>query len=111
MKFDTLIEMEQTAALGGGAARVSRQHAKGKQTARERVQQLLDEGSFLEVDAYWTHRHSDFGMDEKRTPGDSVVVTLQFDATVVGPMDALLRIVSEPCTYTREIKLRAEGLR
>lgn len=60
--------------LGGGQKRIDAQHAKGKQTARERIHQLLDDGSFLEVDAYWTHRHSDFGMDEKRTAGDSVVV-------------------------------------
>jgi acetyl-CoA/propionyl-CoA carboxylase carboxyl transferase subunit len=69
-----LKEKRTSISLGGGQKRVDAQHAKGKQTARERVQQLLDEGSFLEVDAYWTHRHTDFGMDEKRTPGDSVVV-------------------------------------
>ena len=50
------------------------QHAKGKLSARERILQLVDEGSFHEIDAYWTHRHSDFGMDEKRFEGDSVVV-------------------------------------
>jgi len=69
-----LKETRQKIAKGGGEKRIDAQHAKGKQTARERVHQLLDEGSFLEVDAYWTHRHSDFGMDEKRYAGDSVVV-------------------------------------
>ena len=69
-----LMEKRQQIRLGGGQKRIDAQRAKGKQTARERVQQLLDEGSFLEVDAYWTHRHSDFGMDGKRNPGDSVVV-------------------------------------
>ncbi len=60
--------------LGGGQKRIDSQHAKGKQTARERVHQLLDEGSFLEVDAYWTHRHTNFGMGDQQIPGDSVVV-------------------------------------
>lgn len=60
-------------AQGGGAARVEAQHAKGKLTARERIARLLDEGSFQEVDPYMTHRHTDFGMGDNRTPGDSVV--------------------------------------
>ncbi len=69
-----LEEARQKIAKGGGQKRIDAQHTKGKQTARERILQLLDEDSFREVDAYWTHRHSDFGMDEKRYPGDSVVV-------------------------------------
>ena len=69
-----LEEARQKIAKGGGQKRIDAQHAKGKQTARERILQLLDEGSFREVDAYWTHRHSDFGMNEKRYSGDSVVV-------------------------------------
>jgi acetyl-CoA carboxylase carboxyltransferase component len=60
--------------LGGGQKRIEAQHAKGKQTARERIEQLLDPGSFQEIDAYWTHRHTDFGLDEKKFPGDSVVI-------------------------------------
>lgn len=58
---------------GGGQRRVQAQHAKGKLTARERIARLLDEGSFQEIDSYMTHRHRDFGMDQKRFPGDSVV--------------------------------------
>jgi len=58
---------------GGGEKRVDTQHKKGKLTARERINLLLDSGSFQEVDAYITHRHSDFGMAEKRHPGDSVI--------------------------------------
>lgn len=69
-----LKETRQKISKGGGQKCIDSQHSKGKQTARERIHQLLDEGSFLEVDAYWTHRHSDFGMDKKRIPGDSVVV-------------------------------------
>ena len=60
--------------LGGGVKRIETQKVKGKQTARDRILQLLDEGSFREIDSYWTHRHSDFEMDQKQYPGDSVVV-------------------------------------
>ena len=69
-----LDEIREKTALGGGEKRIQSQHEKGKLTARERVQALLDEGSFQEVDALMTHRHSDFGLDEKRVPGASVVV-------------------------------------
>ena len=58
---------------GGGPKRIETQHAKGKLTARERVGRLLDQDSFQEIDAYVTHRHSDFGIDEQRYLGDSVV--------------------------------------
>ncbi|MBN1993347.1 MAG: acyl-CoA carboxylase subunit beta [Anaerolineae bacterium] len=59
---------------GGGPRRIETQHAKGKLTARERITRLLDEGSFQEIDAYVTHRHRDFGMDEQCYPGDSVII-------------------------------------
>jgi acetyl-CoA carboxylase carboxyltransferase component len=59
---------------GSGAARIDAQHAKGKRTARERLACLLDESTFQEIDPYMTHRHSDFGMDAQRHPGDSVIV-------------------------------------
>ncbi len=58
---------------GGGKDRIDAQHAKGKLTARERVLQLLDKDSFQEVDAYMTHRHTDFGLDKTRTMGDGLV--------------------------------------
>jgi propionyl-CoA carboxylase beta chain len=72
--INELVEKRAKVKQGGGKKRVEAQHGKGKQTARERIHQLLDEGSFHEIDSYWTHRHSDFGMDEKRYEGDSVVV-------------------------------------
>jgi len=59
---------------GGGPKAIERQHAKGKLTARERIDRLLDPNSFEEVDPYITHRHTAFGLDQKRFPGDSVVV-------------------------------------
>lgn len=72
--IDELVEKRAGTRQGGGEKKIEAQHAKGKQTARERIVQLLDEGSFHEIDAYWTHRHSDFGIDQKRYEGDSVVV-------------------------------------
>ncbi len=58
---------------GGGADRVTRQHAEGKLTARERVELLLDPGSFFELDRLVEHRSRDFGMDRTRIPGDGIV--------------------------------------
>ncbi len=69
-----LIRRREALKLGGGARRIDAQHAKGKQTARERIDTLVDPGSFHEIDAYITHRHTDFELDQKRFPGDSVVV-------------------------------------
>ena len=61
------------ARMGGGTRRIDAQHAKGKLTARERVELLLDEGSFEEFDMFVAHRCTDFGMEEERPPGDGVV--------------------------------------
>ncbi|CDZ64586.1 Hypothetical protein, partial CDS, partial [Neorhizobium galegae bv. orientalis] len=61
------------ARLGGGKKRIEAQHAKGKLTARERLEVLLDEGSFEEFDMYVTHRAVDFGMDSQKVAGDGVV--------------------------------------
>jgi propionyl-CoA carboxylase beta chain len=61
------------ARSGGGEARAQAQHQAGKMTARERVEFLLDPGSFVEVDSFVTHRCSDFGMEEKKILGDGVI--------------------------------------
>ncbi len=71
-----IAEMERrraAARIGGGQKRIDTQHAKGKLTARERLEILLDEGSFEEVDAYVEHNCVDFGMPETTIPGDGVV--------------------------------------
>ena len=68
-----LDEMRAQALLGGGAARVERQHEAGKLTARERLDLLLDPGSFVELDAFVTHRATEFGMAEQKILGDGVV--------------------------------------
>ena len=61
------------ARLGGGQKRIDAQHARGKLTARERIELLLDEGSFEEYDMFVEHRCTDFGMDKQVIPGDGVV--------------------------------------
>jgi propionyl-CoA carboxylase beta chain len=68
-----LEEEKQAALLGGGERRVENQHKKGKLTARERLELLLDDGSFREYDMYKSHRCTDFGMGEEQYPGDGVV--------------------------------------
>lgn len=68
-----LNELRARAALGGGAQRIADQHAKGKLTARERIELLLDPGSFEEVGMLVTHRSSDFGLEAQRIPGDGVI--------------------------------------
>jgi propionyl-CoA carboxylase beta chain len=68
-----LEEMREGARMGGGQRRIDAQHAKGKLTARERIDVLLDEGSFEEWDMFVEHDCNDFGMTEQKVPGDGVV--------------------------------------
>jgi propionyl-CoA carboxylase beta chain len=73
---DVIEELErrrEEARLGGGQARIDAQHKRGKLTARERIELLLDEGSFEELDMYVEHRSTDFGMEKTKIPGDGVV--------------------------------------
>ena len=72
-KLTELREMRAKAKLGGGEARIADQHAKGKLTARERIDLLLDSGTFQELGRLATHNISDFGMASKKFPGDGVV--------------------------------------
>lgn len=69
---DFYARREQTLAPGGQAA-VDKQHARGKNTARERIDMILDEGSFVEFDALARHRTTAFGMDKKKPLGDGLV--------------------------------------
>ncbi len=88
-------EIKEKSLLGGGEAAIKKQHEKGKLTARERVNLLLDKGSFEEYDAFKTHFHTEFGLDKKKFLGDSVVTgygtidgrvvfVFSFDFTVLG---------------------------
>src|SRR5262245_48314594 len=68
-----LEDKRRAARMGGGERRIEAQHAKGKLTARERLELLLDPDSFEEWDMFVEHRSNDFGMGEQRIPGDGVI--------------------------------------
>ena len=72
-RFEELHRRNEAAELGGGVERIERQHKTGKKTARERLELLLDKGSFAEVDRLVVHQSQDFGMEAQRIPGDGVV--------------------------------------
>jgi acetyl-CoA carboxylase carboxyltransferase component len=72
-KREELRRKREDAKLGGGLRRIEAQHQKGKLTARERIAMLLDGGTFEELDAFVTHRATDFGLADERYPGDAVV--------------------------------------
>src|SRR5947208_6055539 len=72
-KIAELQRMKQGAMLDGGKKRIEAQHKKGKLTARERLDLLLDPGTFNELDMFVTHRSTDFGLNDQRIPGDGVV--------------------------------------
>jgi propionyl-CoA carboxylase beta chain len=72
-KLEILEEKSKLAELGGGQQRIDKQHKAGRLTARERIQQLLDPGTFVEIDKFITHRCTDFGMEKNKTLGDGVV--------------------------------------
>ncbi|MEK9162599.1 MAG: acyl-CoA carboxylase subunit beta, partial [Chloroflexota bacterium] len=73
LKVDQLRKLREESKVGGGLERIETQHSRGRLTARERLDLLLDRGSFREVDAFVTHRTHDFNLDEKKFLSDSVV--------------------------------------
>ncbi len=72
-KIEKLLEAKKNIELGGGEKRIEKQHSEGKLTARERINLLLDEGSFIEIDAFVTHRCTNFGMEKVEAQADGVV--------------------------------------
>lgn len=72
-KINELYDRRREVELGGGDKKVEKQHEKGKLTARERIDLLLDEGSFVEINPFIEHRCNDFGLSSKKGPGDGVV--------------------------------------
>ncbi|HON20541.1 MAG TPA: carboxyl transferase domain-containing protein, partial [Bacteroidales bacterium] len=72
-KIKELLELRVQARLGGGEKRIEKQHQQGKKTARERINMLLDEGSFEEFDMFVTHRCTNFDLDKESYLGDGVV--------------------------------------
>lgn len=73
-KVKQLLDLRIQAKLGGGQKRIDSQHNKGKYTARERIEMLLDEGSFEELDMFVTHRCTNFGLEKEKYLGDGVVI-------------------------------------
>ncbi|HEY0593526.1 MAG TPA: carboxyl transferase domain-containing protein, partial [Thermoanaerobaculia bacterium] len=71
--LEELEKRQRESEVGGGEARIERQHADGKLTARERIALLFDPGSFQELDQLVVHRSQDFGMEKQRVAGDGVV--------------------------------------
>jgi len=71
--LDRLEQRRAEARAGGGDKRIEAQHKRGKLTARERIELLLDKGSFEEFDMFVEHRSTDFGMEKTKIPGDGVV--------------------------------------
>ena len=76
-KVDYLKELRIKSKEGGGKNRIEKQHDKGKLTARERIDLLLDKNSFEEIDAFVTHRSSNFGLDKQKYLGDGVVRVME----------------------------------
>ena len=72
-KLERLRVLREDAQMGGGVTRLEQQHARGKLSARERLELLLDDDSFTELDAFVTHRATDFGLDDERYLGDGVI--------------------------------------
>src|SRR6266487_2319776 len=72
-KLELLQQKRAESELGGGAERIKVQHEKGKMTARERLDALLDPGTFVELDRFVTHRSADFGLADEKYLGDGVV--------------------------------------
>ena len=72
-KIDLMKAKKEHIMQGGGAARIEKQHAKGKYTARERIERLFDPDSFVELDMFMKHRCTNFGQDKKDLPGEGVV--------------------------------------
>ena len=90
-------ERRKKALAGGGRTRVEKQHQSGKQTARERIEMLLDKDTFVEVDGFVESRIDDFDLDKRRVPGDGVV-------TGYGKIDGrLVFVASEDRRDTRRI--------
>ncbi|MBI2866429.1 MAG: methylmalonyl-CoA carboxyltransferase [Chloroflexi bacterium] len=110
-----LARLREQSRLGGGAKRIEQQHARGKLTARERLDLLLDEGSFRELDSFVTHRTTEFGLAEQRPPGDAVVTgygkiegrtvfVFSQDFTVLG--GSLSEVVAEKICKVMDLALK-----
>jgi len=101
-RLDELRRRKAQSEAGGGSQRIDAQHNRGKMTARERLEMLLDDGSFQEVDALVEHRCTDFGMEGNIIPGDGVVCamgpSMEKPYTVLHRISQSMVEVSAKCT-------------
>ena len=105
-KLKHLRELKEKTQLGGGEKRIAEQHRKGKLTARERLEVLLDRNSFEEVDALVEHRSHDFGLEQQKYLGDGVVTPTR--PTRSTPVS---RAASAPESVAPDRSTRTRGLR
>ena len=75
--YATFQERDRIASLGGGVEKIEKQHENGKMTARERIEMLLDKGTFVELDKLMVHRCTNYGMDKNKIPGDDSMVSVE----------------------------------
>ena len=95
-KLQKLDEMRDQSRLGGGEKRIASQHERGKLTARERINLLMDEGTFEELDPFVTHRATDFGLGDQITLGDSVVILSIGKSVLSGRAQGFVYPIDEP---------------
>ena len=96
--IEELERRREASRMGGGQRRIDAQHAKGKLTARERLDVLLDPGSFEELDRYVEHNAVDFGMADQVIPGDGVVTG---SGTINGRLVFVCSVRISPCSAAR----------
>ena len=110
-KIEKLRALKAEARLGGGAERIEAQHKKGKLTARERVDLLMDEGTFQEIDMLVRHRSKDFGLESQRILGDGVIiffVSNRIGDAVVDSSDTILESMVNEGIVLNEIRIRIQ---
>lgn len=105
-KIDHLLRKKAEAKSGGGKERIKQQHDKGKLTARERIELLVDEGSFEELDMFVQHRATDFGLDTQKFPGDGVVTGFaKIDGRAVGLFSQDFTVLGGSLSETHAAKI------
>ena len=109
-RIEKMLKLSEHIIAAGGEKKVAKQHASGKLTARERIALLLDEGSFVELDRFVSHRCTNFGQDKKELPGEGVTTGY---GTVDGRLVYSLRTSplkaapSAKCMLTKSLKYSA----
>ena len=101
--YATFRERDRIASLGGGVEKIEKQHESGKMTARERIEMLLDKGTFVELDKLMVHRCTNYGMDKNKIPGDGIVSgygKIDGRQVFVYVLKVMLRLANQPVIST-----------